>query len=269
MQKKSGQVALGGIATGMCIALMFATGMIPFSYYALPALAGLVLIAVREENGLSTALIVFAAVSLLSVFVVPIKEAALLFIAFFGYYPILQETFAKIRPKVLSWVVRLVIFNAAVVAAYWVIVNVFGITEILEEFGDFGKYSVLVLLAFANVFFVIYDGAVKNITLAYRNWFRPKILKKVRGKGENRRFFGRGAADGLAGRARVPAKSASPQGRPAAGRARGRRSHPLPRPRGTGCPAGCMPAACRERPSAAARKISEWRAKNELPTVFI
>ena len=65
-------------------------------------------------------------------------------------------------------------------AAYWVIVNVFGITEILEEFGDFGKYSVLVLLAFANVFFVIYDGAVKNITLAYRNWFRPKILKKVR-----------------------------------------------------------------------------------------
>ena len=76
MQKKSGQVALGGIATGMCIALMFATGMIPFSYYALPALAGLVLIAVREENGLSTALIVFAAVSLLSVFVVPIKEAA-------------------------------------------------------------------------------------------------------------------------------------------------------------------------------------------------
>lgn len=30
MQKKSGQVALGGIATGMCIALMFATGMIPF-----------------------------------------------------------------------------------------------------------------------------------------------------------------------------------------------------------------------------------------------
>ena len=53
MQKKSGQVALGGIATGMCIALMFATGMIPFSYYALPALAGLVLIAVREENGLS------------------------------------------------------------------------------------------------------------------------------------------------------------------------------------------------------------------------
>ena len=40
--------------------------------------------------------------------------------------------------------------------------------------------AALVLLAFANVFFVIYDGAVRNITLAYRNWFRPKILKKAR-----------------------------------------------------------------------------------------
>ena len=137
------------------------------------------LIAVREENGLSTALIVFAAVSLLSVFVVPIKEAALLFIAFFGYYPILQETFRRIRPPVLSWVVRFAIFNAAVVAAYWVIVHVFGITEILEEFGSFGQYSVLVLLGLANIFFVVYDGAVKNITLAYRNWFRPKILRKA------------------------------------------------------------------------------------------
>ena len=111
---------------------------------------------------------------------VVLLPAALLFIAFFGYYPILQESFAKIRPKALSWVVRFVIFNAAVAAAYWVIVHVFGITEILEEFGNFGKYSVLVLLAFANVFFVIYDGAVRNITLAYRNWFRPKILKKAR-----------------------------------------------------------------------------------------
>ena len=54
MQKKSQQVALGGIATALCIVLMFATGMIPFSYYALPALAGLVLgslIASRPVSG--------------------------------------------------------------------------------------------------------------------------------------------------------------------------------------------------------------------------
>lgn len=178
MRRKSVQVALGGIATAICIVLMFLTGMVPFSYYALPALAGLVLIAVKEENGLSTAMIVFAAVSLLSLFVVPIKEAALLFVCFFGYYPILRDSLSRLRPRVLSWVVKFAIFNAAVVAAYWVIVHLFGITEILEDFGDFGKYSVYVLLAFANVFFVVYDFCVRNITIAYRDWFRPKILRK-------------------------------------------------------------------------------------------
>ncbi len=179
MHKKSQQVALGGIATGLCIVIMFLTGMIPFSYYALPALAGLLLIAVKEENGMKTALIVYAAVSLLSLLVVPIKEAALLFVAFFGYYPIVRDSLSRIRPGVLSVVLRFIIFNAAVIAAYWVIVNVFGIAEILEEFGDFGKYSVLVLLGFGNVFFLVYDFAIRNITLAYRNWFRPKFLKKA------------------------------------------------------------------------------------------
>ena len=180
MHGKSGPIALCGVLAALAAVLMLLGGIFPGATYCAPLLASLVLIPAQEECGPRAAWGLFTAAALLSLLLCADKEAALLFIAFFGYYPILQETFAKIRPKVLSWVVRLVIFNAAVVAAYWVIVNVFGITEILEEFGDFGKYSVLVLLAFANVFFVIYDGAVKNITLAYRNWFRPKILKKVR-----------------------------------------------------------------------------------------
>ena len=117
MHKKSQQVALGGVATGICIVLMFLTGMIPFSYYALPAMAGLVLIAVKEENGLKTALIVFAAVSLLSLFVVPVKEAALLFVAFFGYYPIVRDSLTRIKPSFLSVILKFIIFNIAVVAA--------------------------------------------------------------------------------------------------------------------------------------------------------
>lgn len=179
MHKKSQQVALGGVATGICIVLMFLTGMIPFSYYALPAMAGLVLIAVKEENGLKTALIVFAAVSLLSLFVVPVKEAALLFVAFFGYYPIVRDSLTRIKPSFLSVILKFIIFNIAVVAAYWIIIHVFGISEILDDFGNFGKYSALVLLAFGNIFFIIYDFAIRNITLAYRNWFRPKFLKKA------------------------------------------------------------------------------------------
>jgi len=171
---------MGGLATAVCLLMMFATGMIPFAYYALPALAGLVLIAVVEENGRGTAFIVFAAVSLLSLFVVPIKEAALIFAFFFGYYPILRPLLDRIGPKVLSYGVKFAVFNIAVIAAYLLLINVFGMTGVLEEFGNFGKYSAWVLLGFANVFFVVYDFCVGNIIFAYINWFRPKFLGKMK-----------------------------------------------------------------------------------------
>ena len=56
MKHKSSQVAIGGMASGLCLLLMFLTVMIPFSEYACPTFAGLVLIAVAEEMGLIVAL---------------------------------------------------------------------------------------------------------------------------------------------------------------------------------------------------------------------
>ena len=41
MKHKSTQVAVGGMASGLCLLLMFMTGMVPFSEYAFPAFAGI------------------------------------------------------------------------------------------------------------------------------------------------------------------------------------------------------------------------------------
>ena len=47
--KKSEQVALCGVVAALCTLLMFMTGMFPFSTYALPALAGLLMVTVAVE----------------------------------------------------------------------------------------------------------------------------------------------------------------------------------------------------------------------------
>ena len=180
MSKKSTQVALGGLASALCLLLMFMTGMIPFATYALPAAAGIVLIAVVRENGRKAATLVYTTVSLLSIFVVPDREAALLFIFFFGYYPILKGIMERIHFKPVVLVLKFLLFNVAVVAAYWVIVNVLGIPDIMESFGDFGKYSALVILGMGNVVFAVYDFALSNLVWAYENWFRPKVLRKMK-----------------------------------------------------------------------------------------
>ncbi len=177
--RKSTQVALGGVATGLCLLLMFLTTMIPFAEYALPAFAGIVLIAVVVENGTKNAIVVYAAVSLLSLILVPRPEVACLFVFFFGYYPILQFRLDEMKPKVLQYMIKFIIFNIAVVAAYLVVINLFGITEIMDEFGDFGKYSALILLALGNVFFAVYDFTVSNLRYVYIHVFRIKFLRKA------------------------------------------------------------------------------------------
>ena len=181
MKHKSTQVAVGGMASGLCLLLMFMTGMVPFSEYAFPAFAGIILIAVVEELGIKTAFIVYGAVSLLSLLVVPVKEAALLFVFFFGYYPVVKGRMEeKLRPKLLCYLAKLLLFNVMIVLAYVVVVNVLGIPDILEEFGSFGRYSALVLLAFGNIFFVVYDYTVGNLIDIYRCYFAPKFLRKGR-----------------------------------------------------------------------------------------
>ena len=179
MSRKSTQVAMGGVAAGLCLLLMFLTTMIPFAEYALPAMAGIVLIAVVVENGTKNAVAVYAAVSLMSMILVPRPEVAMLFIFFFGYYPILQFRLDRIRPRVLQYPIKFLIFNGAVILAYLLIIFLFGITDILDDFGDFGRYSALVLLVLGNVFFGVYDFAVSNLRDVYIHWFRPRFLRKT------------------------------------------------------------------------------------------
>ncbi len=179
MARKSTQVAIGGVAAGLCLLLMFMTGMIPFATYALPAVSGIVLIAVVAEMGWRTALVVYATVSLLSIGIVPDREATLLFIFFFGYYPVIKGLLERLPFKPLQLLVKFAIFNATMVFSYIVIIYVLGIPDILESFGDFGRYSALVILGMGNLVFAVYDFALTNISIVYLQWFRPKMLGRV------------------------------------------------------------------------------------------
>lgn len=178
--KKSTQVAIGGMASALCLLLMLMTGMIPFATFAMPAMAGIVLIAVVVEMGRSTAMIVYAAVSLLSLFMCPDKEAAMMFIGFFGFYPVVKGALDKIRYKVPRIAAKFAVFNAAIVASYWVIINLFGLTDILEEMGAFGSYTLLATWAMGNGVFIAFDIALTRIHWAYANVLRYRFFRKTR-----------------------------------------------------------------------------------------
>ncbi len=173
--KQSSKTALGGIVSALSIVLMLLTMVIPFMTYALPLLAGALLILMVIEINKRWAFVVYVAVSLLAVFVVPDKEAAVFYIAFFGYYPIIKAPLEKHLPNVAEWIVKFLIFNAAAVAGYLFTTYVLGIP--VDDMDGFGRYGVFILLALANVVFVAYDIMLTKFITLYLNKFRKSFRK--------------------------------------------------------------------------------------------
>ena len=175
MQNKSStRIALGGMSAALCLVVMLTTALMPFATYALPALAGILLIPIALELGCRTAWVTYIAVAILSILIVPDREAALMFISFFGYYPVLKIYIDKFKSKLLRIIIKLLTFNAAMTLSYAAIIYVFGLYYLIEEFaGGWG----LALLIVGNIFFPIYEIAVANMYRFYIYRIRKTIFR--------------------------------------------------------------------------------------------
>ena len=87
MKKQTMQVAFSAVVAALSTVVMAMAGIVPVATVALPAFAGLCVIPVVYEFGVRWGFGVYFSVSLLSFFLVADREAALMYVVFFGYYP--------------------------------------------------------------------------------------------------------------------------------------------------------------------------------------
>ncbi len=179
-KSRSYAIALSGILSAICIVLMFCTGFIPIGVYILPAVAGLVVWIIYREISRKWALLCYAAVALLALLLTPDMESKLLFFGFFGYYPIIRDILTKVKPAVLSFLLRFLCFNIPVVAIYVFLLNVLGMGQLLEDFAGFGQFAVLVFWAIGNFTFVCYDICLNQLSYVYEKWLRKKVNRLIR-----------------------------------------------------------------------------------------
>lgn len=168
------RLALCGVLAALAVALMFFGGVLPFASIACPVLASLVLIPVYAETGKKWSVVWFFAVAALAALIAPDKESAVLF-AFFGYYPMLRKLLNRLRPKAVQWIVKLAYCNAAVLAAYALMLFVFRLEALRAEFAQYETYLLAVLLVMANVTFAIYDVLIDRLEIVYHVKLRPKF----------------------------------------------------------------------------------------------
>ena len=172
----SERVALGGIVAALCIVLMFLTGVMPALYIAAPMIAGMLMIILAEEVSVPWAWLTYTAVSLLALIVSFDKEAALMFILFFGYYPILRPSLEKLRPGILRFCVKMVLYNLFLAADVMITVYVLG----LPSFDDYSRGMMITLAVMANFLFVCYDKLLSRMRWFYRKIFVKRVLGKHR-----------------------------------------------------------------------------------------
>jgi hypothetical protein len=177
-QSTAFRVALGGICSAVCLLAMFCSGFLPMLDYAIPTFAGFLMVIMAVETDMKWAVATYAAVSLLCIFTTPNYEASLLFILFMGYYPILKIYLDKKKNKTLVWLVKVAVFNGAVVLFYMFFKLIFTTDSFTEGMEMFGRYALLVLWIAANIFFLVYEYTLGQMIRLYVNWFRKQILRR-------------------------------------------------------------------------------------------
>ena len=146
-------MALGGVMAALAVVIMSLGGLIPLATYICPMLCILLLKTVLQICGSRIAWAWYGAVSILSLLLGPDKEAAAVFV-FLGYYPIVKP---KLDAAKLSWLWKGLLFNASVLAMYWLLIHLFGMAQVAAEFRELGTAMLIVTHLLGNLCFFLVD----------------------------------------------------------------------------------------------------------------
>lgn len=152
-RSKASDMALGGVLAALAVVIMSLGGLIPAATFVCPMLCMLIVTIVLKRCGRRTAWAWYGAVAILSLLLSPDKEAAAVFV-FLGYYPILKP---KLDSLPCKWLWKALLFNAAILLMYWLLMNLFGMAELTEEFAEMGVVMTVITLILGNVCFFLLD----------------------------------------------------------------------------------------------------------------
>ena len=165
MSNRSTKTAFGGIITSLSTFLIILSGVISVLSYALSALSGLLILLCALETGYRRGMLVFISTSFMSMLLSVDKSSAILFIMLLGYYPMLKFKIERIRLKSVRFLIKMIIFNVAVIAAFFITMKLFEIPE--QSLVWFGISVPVIMLVMGNFTFIIYDRCITNLCYIY------------------------------------------------------------------------------------------------------
>lgn len=173
---KSITVAFSGVMSALISVLLMAGSVVWIFAYTMPLVCGLILLTVKESLGKKYAFIVYIASGIISSLLIGADEGIFMFILFFGYYPIIKDDIDRIKNKLLRILLKLFVFNSAMVLVEVIVTFVFKIPfEMI-----FGRFTVAFLLVSANIIFLAYEKLLFAVKIIYNKKLKKRIDKYLK-----------------------------------------------------------------------------------------
>ena len=146
-------VALGGVLAALALCVMWLGGLLGIATYVSPMLCAILLQIVKNICGNRLGWAWYGAVAILSLLLAADKEAAAVFAAL-GYYPLVKPRLEKTK---WPWLWKGLLFNAVILALYWLLIHLLGMDALAEEFAEAGAVMTAVMLLLGNAVFFLLD----------------------------------------------------------------------------------------------------------------
>lgn len=161
MRDQSRRMAVCSVAAALGVVVLLLGAVLELGIYVCPMVVGLCLIPIGRRFGVKYQLLLWIVISFLSFLLVPNPEENLVFAGLFGWYPALQPRMQKL-PKILRALLKLLLFNAVVIALETLVLYV-----LVPEAIDSAMLVLLLLLG--NVMFVMYDRVIGRFDVIEEN----------------------------------------------------------------------------------------------------
>lgn len=178
--QKSMSIAFCGLLAALMIVTMLLGNVLPLTTVLCPAVAGFFLLPALRECGFSHSLMLFLAVSILSLLLLPDKESALLFSLLLGLYPLFRTSINRISPAPLRVITKFLFCNLMFAAIYILLIFVFAPTVFAAEFSSYGTLTIGFLILLGNLGFFLYDVCLGRISFLYEYKLRNQLFRYQR-----------------------------------------------------------------------------------------
>ncbi len=172
-KEKTKRLTLCAMLSALGVVLLWLGSAVEVVDISMAVIASLLCVFAVIEYGGSAPWLVFGVTSVLSLILLPQKTPAVMYLLFFGYYPIIKEKLEK-KPRLVSWILKEVIFNVAL-AALLVLSHLLLFAS--ASLGSMIYYYVIMALI-AEVAFPLYDVALTRLISLYLFRLRKRFRIK-------------------------------------------------------------------------------------------